>query len=59
MPKLDDIIARLALAKAREFMKRGHIAEQAVEYACTGAWLRYRERVLKALLAENLSNDRS
>lgn len=59
MPKLDDIVIRLALTKAREYTKQGHIAEQAVEYACTGAWLRYRERVLKALLAEELSNDQS
>ncbi len=52
MLTLDKIVFRLALAKARQLMKRGHVAEQAAEHACTGAWVGYRERVLNALLAE-------
>lgn len=46
MLTLDKIVFRLALAKARHLMKRGHVAEQAAEHACTGAWVGYRERVL-------------
>ncbi len=57
MPTLDEIVFRLALAKARHLMKRGHVAEQAAEQTCTGAWMRYRERVLNALLAEQMSDD--
>ena len=57
MLTLDKIVFRLALAKARHLMKRGRVAEQAAEHACTGAWVGYRERVLNALLAEQMSDD--
>ncbi len=57
MLTLDKIVFRLALAKARQLMKRGHVAEQAAEHACTGAWVGYRERVLNALLAEQMRDD--
>ena len=58
MHKLDEIVFLSALAQARRLMKQGHAAKQAAEHACTGAWVVYRERVLNALLAEQMSDDR-
>ncbi len=57
MHKLDEIVFHSALAQARRLMKLGYAAEQAAEYACTGTWVVYRERVLNALLAEQMSDD--
>ena len=57
MADLDEIVFRLALAKARHLRKGGLVAEQAAEQACRGSWLAFRERVLNALLAEQMSHD--
>ncbi len=58
MHKLDEIIFHSALSLARRLMKQGDTAEQAAEYACRGTWVVYRERVLNALLVEQISDDR-
>ncbi len=57
MLTLDKIVFRTALAKARRLMRRGKVAEEAAENACTGTWAAHRERVLKALLAERMTDD--
>ncbi len=57
MLSLDEIVFRTALARARRLMRRGKVAEEAAENACTRTWAAHRERVLNALLAEWMTDD--
>ncbi len=57
MLTLDKLVFRTALARARRSMRRGMVAEEAAEYACTGTWVAHRKRVLDALLAERMTDD--
>ncbi len=57
MLTLDKLVFRTALARARRLVRRGMVAEEAAEYACTGTWVTHRERVLEALLAERMTDD--